>query len=217
MNNVLDRENSIVTVSDNPFLVTDVGLVIRGNPTFDQWYRFGQGLSRTYSNIQWCVGDWLNEGEKRYGEMYSQALDSHIYNYGTLRNYASIAGRIPKEVRNPKLRFHQSKYVAPLEPDEQKRILDFAADKNLSGDDIQELVNKVLGKSARTANGQQTDEISTSVILNAEPCTLQRVIKMQLSDTYEAVFNFSPEQAARLSYIATQTRLQITITELATD
>lgn len=217
MNNVIDKELNNVTVSDNPFLITDVGLVVRGNPTYEQWYRFGQGLSQTYSRIQWAVGDWLNEGEKRYGEMYSQALDSHIYNYGTLRNYASIAARIPKEVRNPKLRFHQSKYVAPLEPDEQKRILDFAADKNLSGDDIQELVNKVLGKSVRTANGHDSDSTAASVILNAEPCTLQRVVKLQLSEVYEAVFNLSPEQAARLSDVPYRTRLQITITELSAE
>lgn len=206
--------DALAITSNATFEITDTGLIIRGKPTFDEWYAFIESLSRKYSNIQWTIGDAINEGEKRYGEMYSQALDSRIYNYGTLRNYASIAARIPKEIRNPRLRFHQSKYVAPLEPDEQKRILDFAADKNLSGDDIQELVNKVLGKPMRTANGQQTDDISTSVILNAEPCTLQRVVKMQLSDVFEAVFNLSPEQAKRLSYIPTNSRLQITITEL---
>lgn len=156
----ISREIVTAAVTDG-FRIRDNGLEVFGNPTYEQWYAFGIGLSRDYSRIQWAIGDWINEGEKRYGEMYAQALDSHIYNYGTLRNYASIAARIPKEVRNSKLRFHQSKYVAPLEPDEQKRILDFAADKNLSGDDIQEIVNKTLGRVSgnRTETGQESDSV----------------------------------------------------------
>lgn len=153
----MQTDMSVIATVTQGFKSSSIGLVITGNPTYEQWVEFGQQLSHEYSTIQWTIGDWLIEGERRYGEMYSQILDNLMYNYGTLRNYASIAARIPKEVRNPKLRFHQSKYVAPLEPDEQKRILDFAADKNLSGDDIQELVNKVLGKSARTQSGHESD------------------------------------------------------------
>lgn len=150
---------AIVTASDKVFEITDTGLTITGYPTYEQWIEFGQKLSRSYSRIQWSIGDWINEGENRYGEMYAQALDSHIYNYGTLRNYASVCARIPKHIRSPKLRFHQQKHVAPLEPHEQKRILDFAAEKNLSGDDIQEIVARTLGKQPgqRTETGHDSD------------------------------------------------------------
>lgn len=130
----------------------DNGLLMRNDTTYEEWLNYGKSLSRQYSRCQFQVGDWINIGESLFGEKYAQALDDLMFAYGTLRNYASICARIPLEVRNPKLKFHQAKHVAPLERHEQKRLLDTAAEYNMTGDDILEAVNKILGKNRRNSD-----------------------------------------------------------------
>jgi len=40
------------------------------------------------------LGDWLNYGEPRYGEMHSQALESTDYEYQTLKDFKWVADKI---------------------------------------------------------------------------------------------------------------------------
>ena len=51
----------------------------------------------------WWIGDWLNEGEQQYGEMYAQALDATELEYGTLRTAKWICGRIELSRRRDNL------------------------------------------------------------------------------------------------------------------
>ena len=37
--------------------------------------------------VQWWIGDALNFGEQRYGEMYTQAIDETGLDYQTLPNW----------------------------------------------------------------------------------------------------------------------------------
>lgn len=34
--------------------------------------------------VQWWVGDWLNFGERKYGEKYAQGMDATGYAYQTV-------------------------------------------------------------------------------------------------------------------------------------
>ena len=47
----------------------------------------------------WWLGDWLNFGESRYGETYSQALDATGYEYATLRQAKWAASRYEMSMR----------------------------------------------------------------------------------------------------------------------
>lgn len=67
-------------------------------------------------SIQWWVGDWLRFGERKYGEMYSQMLDSTDYEYGSLANMKYIAERFESSLRSENLSWSHHKEVAPLEP-----------------------------------------------------------------------------------------------------
>jgi len=97
-------------------------------------------------------------------ETYAQAVDDTHFAYGTLRNYASICARIPKENRNPKLRFHQIKHVACLEPHEQKAIINAAARaEHITGDEILEAVQKVTGKKTPTHESYE-GEITSRIL-----------------------------------------------------
>jgi hypothetical protein len=48
--------------------------------------------------VKWWLGDWLNFGERKYGETYSQAIDTTGHSYQALAN-AKWGGRMP---RNPR-------------------------------------------------------------------------------------------------------------------
>lgn len=134
-----------VTVDDK-FFEFNNHLRITSDVTYEEWSAYGKKLSKRYSTLQWLIGDWINWGEQKWGEKYAQALDDLSFSYGTLRNYASICARISPENRNPKLRFHQIKHVASLEPREQRKIVDFATSHEMTGDDILEAVQRITGK-----------------------------------------------------------------------
>lgn len=136
-------ETAIVIASDKHIQELDIGLLIHADTPYEEWAAYGKTLAKRYSGIQWQIGDWINAGEALYGEMYVQAVEETRLTYGTLRNYASICARIPQINRNPKLLFHQAKHVACLEPIEQRKILDFAAAHNMTGDDILEAVQRI--------------------------------------------------------------------------
>ena len=138
--------NANVTDGDK-FEITQTGLTINEDVTYDEWAACGKRLANEYSRIQWAIGDWINFGERKFGEMYSQAEDDTHFSYGTLRNYASICARIPKENRNPKLRFHQIKHVAALEPRIQRVVIEAAVRTEMTGDDVLEAVRKIQGKN----------------------------------------------------------------------
>jgi len=48
----------------------------------------------------WWVGDWLNYGEARYGEMYSQAIEITGYASQTLADAKWVASRIEPSRRH---------------------------------------------------------------------------------------------------------------------
>jgi hypothetical protein len=137
-------------IASDKFIYSQNGLQIHPDVSYEEWAAYGRYLGRGYSAMQWAIGDWINFGEHKFGEMYAQALNDTDLAYGTLRNYASICARIPSVNRDPRLRFHQIKHVACLELDEQQRVIASAAHLNLTGDDILETVNKITGKKSQS-------------------------------------------------------------------
>lgn len=75
---------------------------------------------------QWWVGDWLNYGERAYGEKYAQAMDVTGLEYDTLSSYRWVAAEIEPCLRKQKLSWSHHKEVAALEPAEQAEWLDRA-------------------------------------------------------------------------------------------
>lgn len=59
--------------------------------TFEQWAERGRMLLIQRNRNMWQIGDWLNEGERKWGEMYAQAHDDLLISYQTLANYAWVA------------------------------------------------------------------------------------------------------------------------------
>jgi N6-adenosine-specific RNA methylase IME4 len=69
------------------------GLVIPSGLDFEQWQSIGSRLREIEGAVLWWIGDWLNYGEAKYGETYTQALDATDYSYETLRQAKWVAGQ----------------------------------------------------------------------------------------------------------------------------
>lgn len=128
---------------------TTVGLDIVGKPTVQQWLNAFETLDKTGKGHQWWIGDHLNEGEQRYPEEWSQALDpveeEKRDNEGrneTYYQYKQVASHIEKSRRRPNLYFGHHHAVAYMEVEEQEHWLDLAVEENLSVDKLRKKIKK---------------------------------------------------------------------------
>jgi phage N-6-adenine-methyltransferase len=98
---------------------TPVSWQPRGTLTFDEWLAVGNTFAQISSSINWWVGDWLNYGEKRYGETYSQGMNLTHWTLERLANVKSITRSVKSSLRNELLSWSHHIEVAALEPEEQ--------------------------------------------------------------------------------------------------
>ena len=89
----------------------------------------GETLIRIDRAIQWWVGDWLNAGERNYGEMYTQALDETGAAYQTLRNYKWVSGNIELSLRKDNVSWTIHHVIASLPPEKQAEALQKAEEE----------------------------------------------------------------------------------------
>lgn len=148
---VVDPQTGLI-YWERAFDLAPNGLVIRGQPSFQQWTRFGYLLKRLNEGAQWAIADWLNYGESRvdWGHKYTQALNDLGYDYGYLRNIASVGQRYGLSERNDKLTFsHHAAAVTVPEP-QRAQVLEEAATQRLSVAETQVRVGQVTGKPVYT-------------------------------------------------------------------
>ena len=127
------------------FVVTPMGLVINGAPTFDEWTGFGRNARLAERAIHWAIGDWLNYGERRWGEKYAQAIDESGFEYQTLNADKWLAAKIEFMRRRINLSWSHHREVGALKPDEQDMWLDRAE----QGDDGKKWTRKRLRDEIR--------------------------------------------------------------------
>jgi DNA modification methylase len=121
-----DRESE-EQLDDLPgFFLSPVGLYANGCPTFEQWEAAGRALRSIEGSVHWWIGDWLNYGERAYGDKYKEALKATGLEYQTLRDDKWVAGKIELSRRRDNLPFFHHKDVAALPPDEQDSWLKLA-------------------------------------------------------------------------------------------
>jgi hypothetical protein len=145
MNEVVVRQDGDLVCSG--FVLQRNGLYPKGNPTFEEWIKVGDFIKKSNQSVQFWLGDWLNYGEARWGEKYSQALETTEYALGTLQNAAWVASNVDPVRRRAGLSFSHHQTVAHLPPQEQEILLDEAEEKQLTVGEFRKLVyksNKVL-------------------------------------------------------------------------
>lgn len=124
------------------FRLARTGLVVSGAPTYDEWYQCGKFLTQAEKAIQFWIGDWINYGEKKYGETYTQAIDETGMDYGTLANDKYVASKIEFSRRRENLSFSHHQEVAPLDPDTQDKMLDDATKLHLNQKEFRDHVRQ---------------------------------------------------------------------------
>ena len=107
-------------------------------PSLDSWARRGQELllackrmERLAVTLAFEVGDWVNEGEDRFGEMASQFVDA--FSYWQVAKWASVARRIPAACRVYNVEgvtMEHHRVVADQPEDLQRPLLLRAAEKH---------------------------------------------------------------------------------------
>lgn len=130
----LESSNLIV----NGFTLTATGLVPNGEPSYEDWYACGEWLKRAEKAVGFWIGDWLNYGERKWGEMYSQAMEDTGLEYDTLRKFRNITKNLDFGIRMPNLSFKVNSAVArdDLTRDEKRMFLESAAEKDLTYDEL---------------------------------------------------------------------------------
>lgn len=116
--------------------VTSTSLELPEDMPYEQYAALGVALSRAYRTVNWMLADWINFGERVYGEKYAQAVDETGLHPGTLMNYASIARRVPRERRVAGVAFGIHAEVASLPPKEQTEWLEKAKANDWKRDDL---------------------------------------------------------------------------------
>lgn len=106
--------------------IRPTGLVIDRALAIEEWSDIGEQLGVLGKAIQFAIGDWLNYGEIKYGETYSQFADLTGYKVETLQNMKFVAGRVEISRRHEELTFSHHAEVAGLAPSEQDYWLDCA-------------------------------------------------------------------------------------------
>lgn len=116
--------------------ITTKGLEIREGLPYEEWEKIGSGLRKIEGCIQFWIGDWLRYGERTYKGIHSKQYDKAVEETGlertTLQNIKNVAESISPSLRNERLSFNHHIAVAPLSPEEQKKWLEKAEEKNLS-------------------------------------------------------------------------------------
>lgn len=107
------------------FRLARTGLIVDGDPTFDEWQDCGRTLQRIEGAVQFWIGDWLNYGEKPYGTKYETAIDQKQLE--TWTNYAWVARQVTISTRVENLSWAHHREIAKFDDTTQQKLLALAA------------------------------------------------------------------------------------------
>jgi len=137
--NSVENDNTIPALSLGVFRATPTGLVIKGDDVdYEVWAAYGNALQMVDHATPWLLGDWLNYGERNYGETYTQAIQVTGLGVQTLTDYKWVAGALPIHRRHPGLTWTHHALVAKLKPNEQESWLKLAEQGNWSTRELTE-------------------------------------------------------------------------------
>jgi hypothetical protein len=106
-----------------PAAYTDNTVLIPADWDYPQWETEAKSLQRSHRSMSFWLGDLFIWGEARFGEDFSQAVDTHSEE--TVRRAMRVCRKFPPERRRAcGFSFHQR--IESFEPADQDEILDLA-------------------------------------------------------------------------------------------
>ena len=167
--------------------VLSTGAIFPEDMTVSEWMMAGRQIDRVVNKIQFTWGDWLNFGERKYGERYKIACEESGIDYQTLANYSWTCSKIEISRRRENLPFGHHIEVAALEPEEQDKWL---SDAESNGWSVSELRARLRSSLARFSKEDHGKPVKTFVGY------LTNAIRL-IGQQSEHISLWSPEQKYR--------------------
>lgn len=146
MEAIIPDTGEIVSLRDArlglPGRVLSVGLELPDSLSFDEWQGLGERLKGVERSLMWWIGDWLRFGERKYGEMYAQAVDATDKSYETLKQAVYVAGAYELCDRSHNLSWTHHLQAASLPREERAQLLRRAEDGGFGVREIRAEVNR---------------------------------------------------------------------------
>jgi preprotein translocase subunit Sec63 len=109
----------------------------------DEWLQRGRQIAEHASSTCWQIGDWLNDGERKWGETYRWASEITGLSQGTLRNYAVVARAFELSRRNDNLSFTHHALVSAIPMEAAIEWLDLAQQEQWSARELNAALKEV--------------------------------------------------------------------------
>lgn len=119
---------------------TPVGWIPPADLTLEEWGALGPEIGKRQRATRWLLGDWLNYGERRYGETYAQYMDATGHKYQYLADARWVAGAVEFSSREERLSWSHHRLVAKLSRDEQRYWLRLAVAEDWTYDQLREAI-----------------------------------------------------------------------------
>ena len=179
--------NDLVTITENKeiiyasFILRKNGLEPIDDPSFDQWLECGEFINKAKGAVHFWIGDWLNYGERKWGEKYVEAIEKTGYEYKTLRNDKWVAARVDLSRRRDKLSFDHHASVANLESEEQALLLHDAEEKKLDSKAFRKYVEqRDLPQTQKKP--QENKQLDISTIIDSNNLLLGQLADINFTD-----------------------------------
>jgi hypothetical protein len=112
--------------------VSETSLVLDPEISWERYEAIVGFVGRLTRACCWWTGTLVNYGEARWGERYSQVMESSGLSYDRLSTIAWVERRVPPSNRKPGLSFSHHEAVAKLPPSRQRALLTRAVEQKLS-------------------------------------------------------------------------------------
>lgn len=127
---------------------------------FEEWAAIGATLDTIERGVNWWIGDWVNYGERQYGEKYTQAIHETGRKRQSIANLAWVAGQFTLSRRRDNLSWSHHEAVASLDPGTQDRLFDEAEVNGWSHREMREAAQRTK---------KEIPQAGTQVRLEAPP------------------------------------------------
>lgn len=124
--------------------------------TYDDWARDGALIQSIAGASTWWVGDWLNAGEQRWGETYTQAVEQTGLSVKTLSNAQWVANSIPPAERRRDLTFSHHSETAQMSSEDRASWLDRAATEQWTQRELRRQIRLERVAQLRAARAART-------------------------------------------------------------
>jgi len=128
-------DGTIPSLSAGPFRATQIGLVVEGDPSYEQWSLYLRAIMGAQMALLWI-----------WPERYAQAMDLFPYEYQTLRNAAWVARSVPMSRRRDTVPWSWYQEVASLDGEKQEELLDRGEAQEWTRDDLRIAVGIEKGR-----------------------------------------------------------------------